>query len=418
MYDFACLSNGMRIIGNPMKAFRSVSVGLWIDSGSVFESKDEAGISHFIEHMLFKGTQKRSARQIAEEMDAVGGNMNAFTDKECTCFYTRVVDEHLPLALDMLADMVLSSRFDPEDIKKEKGVVLEEINMCEDTPDDLVFDLLDRAHFGTQCVGRPILGTAASVSAITRESIVNYMYRRYRPQGAVLALAGSYDWDSVVALAKSLFEDWTAAPGREESETFKACRHKVLRKEKRIEQTHWCVGFDGPETGSKDKYPVNILNTVLGGSMSSRLFQKIREEHGLAYSVASGLSTTIDSGLFYIYAATSPENARPALELALDECRRLASEGITEKEFNQARQQVTASIIMGSESTGTIMRSLGGRMLQFGDTRTVDDIINSIKAVTLDEVNLLAAKVLGSKRSGAIVGAKTKSIEDALILED
>ena len=213
-FDLKTLPNGLRIIGEHMPGYRSVAVGLWVESGSQYETPSENGISHFIEHMLFKGTEKRSARDIAEEMDAVGGQLNAFTSKECTCFYAKVVDEHLPLAMDVISDLVLSSRLDPADIEREKGVVIEEINMAEDTPEDLVFELLMLAHYGDQPVARPILGTEASVSALTRERITDYMRRMYRPECAVLALAGNYNWNEVVRQAQTLYGGWqpTGAP--------------------------------------------------------------------------------------------------------------------------------------------------------------------------------------------------------------
>lgn len=415
-YDFTTLDNGLRIIGQHMPALRSVSVGLWVDSGSIYETESEAGISHFIEHMLFKGTEKRTALRLAEEMDMLGGTMNAFTSVENTCFHAKVMDEHLPLAMDMIADIVLHSKLDEKDIKKEKGVVIEEINMNEDTPDDLVFDLIEQAHFGEQPVAKPVLGSEESVKALTRAQIKDYMARRYRPDGAVLALAGAYDWEKVVAQAKELYGSWQPTGEKSPEIRTVSCPKRVIRREKETEQTHICIGYDAPISGSDEKYAFNILNTVIGGGMSSRLFQLIREEKGMAYSVYSSVSTSKDSGLFTLYAGTSPENVKDVTRLMIDECEKIASEGITEKEFNMAKQQTIAQIAMSLESSSGNMLAIGRRMLMSGLTRTPDELIARMKAVTLDEVNALAGKYLTTGRSAAVVGAGTENVADEMIL--
>ncbi len=410
------LANGLRIIGVPMPAFRSVSVGLWVDSGSIYETPEENGVSHFIEHMLFKGTYRRSARQIAEEMDAVGGLLNAFTDVENTCFHTRVIAEHLPLAMDMIADLVLHSRLDPEDIEREKGVVLEEISMAEDTPDDLVFELATQAHYGLQPISQPVLGSAENVSGFTRETITGYMARRYRPQGAVLALAGGYDWKSVVALAGELFGNWQGPNEARPEISVLPHTPGVLKCEKDIEQTHICLNFPCPRDGTKETFAYGMLSSVLGGASSSRLFQTIREEKGLAYNVYISSNTTMHSGLASVYAGTSPENAREVVRLAIEQMRRLGTEGVSEKEFLQAREQMLSSLIMSLESPSSRMRYTGRRLLMKGDTMDSETLIEKIRAVRIEEVNELAKDLVNAPFSAAVVGADAQALTDEALL--
>ncbi|MBR5379000.1 MAG: insulinase family protein [Clostridia bacterium] len=414
-YQLATLENGLRVVGVPMPSFRSASVGLWIDSGSLYETPEENGISHFIEHMLFKGTYRRSARQIAEEMDAVGGMLNAFTDVETTCFHTRVITQHLPLAMDMIADLVLNSRLDPDDIRREKGVVLEEISMAEDTPDDLVFEQLLQAHYGPQPVSQPVLGSADNVNRFTREDIVKYMSGHYHPDGAVLALAGAYDWDAFLKDAQRLFGAWQpSGTGRPEVKV-KPFAPKVIRCEKDIEQIHICMGVDCPPQDTPEARAYRVINTVLGGSMSSRLFQTIREERGLAYSVYSSINSTLINGVFTVYAAANPENAAQVVSLIHETIDRLGKEGVTEKEFVQAREQMLSGLIMGLESPSNRMRAAGYRMLTRGDTVTTDELIEKVNSVKLDDVNEQCRVLAQKKRSAALVGVKMDDLSDSFL---
>ena len=411
-YQLATLDNGLRVIGVPMPSFRSASVGLWIDSGSLYETEKENGISHFIEHMLFKGTQRRTARQIAEEMDAVGGMLNAFTDVETTCFHTRVITQHLPLAMDMIADLVLHSRLDPEDIRKEKGVVLEEIDMAEDTPDDLVFELLMQAHYGSQKVSQPVLGTAENVKRFTREEIVFYMSRRYHPDGAVLAIAGAYDWGGLLKDVQRLYREWNPSGQKRpdvKKEPFMPC---VIRREKDIEQLHICVGMDCPTHDAPQSYAYRVINSVLGGSMSSRLFQTIREERGLAYSVYSSVNSTLVNGLMSVYAAVNPENVHEAVGLIHEEIDKLGREGVSRKEFEQAREQMLSGLIMSLESPSNRMRAAGYRMLTRGSTITTDELIEKVNAIRLEDVNEQCQVLASKPRSASLVGAEMKDLTD------
>lgn len=410
-FDQITLSNGLRIIGERIPHFRSVSVGLWLGSGSQFEIPAEAGVSHFLEHMVFKGTEKRSARKIAEEMDAVGGQLNAFTAKECTCFYAKVVDEHLPLAMDVIADLVTAPTFDKDEMEKEKGVVLEEISMSEDTPEDLVHEMLMLANYGDQPVARPILGTEDSVSAFSRDDLVSYWKRMYRPQNAVLSLAGNYDWNSVLVLAEILLGKWQSEGFEKRDCVTHSVAPTTLVREKDIEQIHICLGYPGLSIGDNRNYELSIFNSVFGGSMSSRLFQKIREERGAAYTVYSYPNAYTDTGMLSVYAATNPEAAPEVCALLREEAEKIANEGMTKDEFIMAREQLKAGYILGLESTSARMQSNGRRMLLMNNTRTETEVIDRVNAIDFDETNTLMREILLAPHSVALVGKDAEKVK-------
>ena len=403
-FDQITLSNGLRVIGEKIDHFRSVSVGLWLGTGSQYETPAEAGLSHFLEHMVFKGTAKRTARQIAEEMDAVGGQLNAFTAKECTCFYAKVVDEHLPLAMDVIADLAIAPAFDPAELEKEKGVVIEEINMAEDTPEDVAFELLMLAHYGDQPLSRPILGTAEQIQRYTSDDLRRYWAKMYKPQNAVLALAGNYDWEAVVALAEALLGGWRP----EGLDIGGYVTHEVpptrLTREKDIEQVHISLGFPGLSTGDDRAYELAIFNSVYGGAMSSRLFQKIREDSGMAYSVYSYPNAYTDTGMLAVYAATNPENAQAVIDMIVEEARAIAATGLTRDEFQMAREQMKAGYIMGLESTSARMQSIGRRLLLLNKTQTETETIDRINQIDFDTTNALMRELLTAPHSTALVG--------------
>ncbi len=413
-FDQITLSNGLRIIGERIPHFRSVAVGIWVGSGSQFETPAEAGVSHFIEHMVFKGTKKRSARAIAEEMDAVGGMLNAFTAKECTCFYAKVVDEHLPLAMDVLADLVTAPTFDAGEMEKEKGVVLEEIAMAEDTPEDLAHELLMLANFGDQPVARPILGNAERIASYAREDLVAYWRRMYRPQNAVLALAGHYDWDAVVALAQQLLGGWSSEGFEARACAIHAVAPTVLVREKDIEQVHICLGYPGLKRDDERSYEEALFNSVFGGSMSSRLFQKIREERGAAYTVYSYPNAYSGAGMLSVYAATNPDAAVEVCGMLREEARKLAEEGMTEQEFTMAREQLKASYILGSESASARMQSIGRRVLLMNAPRTESEVIDRVNALRRDRVNELMHEMLSAEHSIALVGRGAGEIAEKI----
>lgn len=414
MYDQIKLANGLTIIGERLPYFRSVSAGVWIKAGSQYETRQENGLSHFLEHMLFKGTEKRSARQIAEEMDAVGGQLNAFTAKDCTCFYAKVVDEHVELALDVLSDMVRHAVFDPAELEKEKGVVLEEIAMSEDEPEDLAAELIMDAHYGDQPLAWPILGPADNVKRFTRETLRTYRDRMYRPECSVLAVAGNYDWEKLVALCERYFGDWKQGDGACPVCEAQPASPRILRREKDIEQLHITISYPGYGQNTDEVYPVSIISNVLGGAMSSRLFQKIREESGMAYSVYSYPVFYTGTGMLGIYAGTSPQHAQTVLQLIRQEIDQLASEGMTQKEFDLTRAQLRSSYVLGLESASSRMNALGRRMLLMGDTQTEDDVLRKLDAIQFADVNRILREMFTKQCAAALVGQGASAVDLSL----
>lgn len=413
-FDLLTMPNGLRVIGERIPHCRSVSVGLWVGAGSQYEKGDEAGISHFLEHMVFKGTKKRSARQIAEEMDAVGGQLNAFTSKECTCFYAKTVDEHMPLAMDVVCDLVTGPIFDEKELEKEKGVVLEEISMSEDTPEDLVHELLMLAHYGDQPVARPILGSAERISSYARQDLLKYWQGMYRPQNAVLSIAGNYDWAEVQALISQHLGDWKPDGLRSFGCEVNEFAPTIITKEKEIEQAHICLGFPGLKIGDEEGYALSLFNSIYGGAMSSRLFQKIREESGMAYTVYSYPNAYTGSGMLSVYAATNPDTAVSVHQQILEETARIAEGGLTEAEFRMAREQLKAGFILGSESTSARMQSNGRRLLLLNETRTETEVIDRINAIGFDETNALMRRILTAPNSLALVGKGARALAEQM----
>ena len=409
-FDLLTMPNGLRVVGERIPHFRSTSVGLWIGTGSQHEYPDEAGLSHFLEHMVFKGTEKRSARQIAEEMDAVVGQLNAFTSKECTCFYAKTVDEHLDLAMDVVCDLATHPTFDPRELEKEKGVVLEEISMAEDTPEDLVHEILMLANYGDQPVARPILGTAERISGYRRENLANYWKCMYRPQNAVLSIAGNYDWAQVQELLQIHLGTWSPEGLRPHGCDTRSVDPTCLAKEKEIEQVHICLGFPGLSIGDPRNYELSLFNSVYGGAMSSRLFQKIREESGMAYTVYSYPNAYTDCGMLSVYAATNPDTAVQVYEQILEVTREFVRSGLTREEFNMAREQLKASFILGSESTSSRMQSNGRRMLLMNETRTESEVIDRVNAITFESANERMRATLAAPHSLALVGKGAKAL--------
>ena len=413
-FDLLTMPNGLRVVGERIPHFRSASVGLWIGTGSQHEHHSEAGLSHFLEHMVFKGTGKRTARQIAEEMDAVGGQLNAFTSKECTCFYAKTVDEHLPLAMDIVCDLATHPAFDAAELEKEKGVVLEEIAMAEDTPEDLVHELLMLAHYGDQPVARPILGTADRISGYRRDDLVKYWASMYRPQNAVLSIAGNYDWERVKELLEKHLGAWSPEGMRSHGCDTKQVAPTTLAREKEIEQVHICMGFPGLAIGNEKNYELSLFNSVYGGAMSSRLFQKIREESGMAYTVYSYPNAYTDCGMLSVYAATNPDTAVLVHDQILEETRKIAEGGLTPEEFAMAREQLKAGSILGSESTSARMQSNGRRMLLMNETRTESEVIDRVNAIRFEDVNELMCRLLTAENSLALVGKGAKALSDRM----
>jgi predicted Zn-dependent peptidase len=393
--------NGVRIVLEQIPTVRSVAIGIWIGTGSRNETEQNNGISHFLEHMFFKGTKTRTAREIAEAFDSIGGQVNAFTSKEYTCYYAKVLDEHAPFALEMLADMFFHSTFVDEELQKERNVVLEEIKMYEDTPDDIVHDLLSKACYANHPLGYPILGTEETLRTFTGDSLRGYMADYYTPDRVVISIAGNVD-ESFIQQVESYFGSFTAKQKASESQAPLFQPQKLVRK-KDTEQAHLCIGFNGLPVGHPDMYTLIILNNILGGSMSSRLFQEVREQRGLAYSVFSYHSSYQDSGLLAIYAGTGNNQLDLLFETIQETIDKLKEDGITEKELNNSKEQMKGSLMLGLESTNSRMSRNGKNELLLGRHRSLDEIIEEINSVTVEKVNELASSIFNEDYALALI---------------
>ena len=390
MYHRQTLSNGVRIVTHPMPGLRSAALGIWVGAGSRQETAEENGATHFIEHMAFKGTQRRSAAALAQEMDAMGGQFNAFTTKECTCFHARGLDTHLPQATDILTDMFFCSKFDEKDVQMERGVIIEEIGMYEDNPEDLCSERLALAVYPDQALARPILGTRESLKPMTGEWLREYMKSHYLPGDIVISLAGSFKDDDVKRLADAFGSlEGGKNPDPEPAKYVSA----ITVKKKPIEQNHLTLAFPSLPYGSEERYALQLLSTVLGGGMSSRLFQKVREEKGLCYSIYSYGAGHADVGTFCIYTALGKETEADAISTILEEVRKVADEGISQVELDRAREQSKSGVILGMESTQAIMSHAGRSLLLSGSITTPDEIIQNYDAVTAEQVKDLARRI-------------------------
>ena len=406
MIEQFTLPNGLRVLCEQLPHLRSVSMGVWVKAGSILEREHENGLSHLIEHMAFKGTGRRSAKQIAQEMDAVGGYLNAATSKLCTCYYAKVIDENLPLAADILSDIVRFPAIDPKELDKERNVVLEEISMTDDSPEDVAYDLIASAMFGRQPLGQTILGPRELIASYTREDILAFRARHYSPMNTCVAIAGNFDLNQVKDLMAQRFGDWTGGAGEIFPVNAVNQRPQTLTADKDTEQAHICLGYRGKPLGDADAYPMAVFNSILGGGMSSRLFQRIREESAMAYSVYSAPSAYPHCGDFTIYAAVSPRNVKTVLAQIDEETSRLVCDGATQEEFNMAKAQLKGGFILGQESAYNRMNSMGSNMALMNRVITTDETIRRIEAVTPEDVRRVAAETLGSPRSQAFVGKK------------
>ncbi|NGP44082.1 insulinase family protein [Bacillaceae bacterium SIJ1] len=396
------LSNGVRIVSDPMPFTRSVSIGIWIHVGSRHEPSHLSGMAHFVEHMLFKGTASRSARDIAEQFDRIGGQINAFTTKEYTCLHAKVIDTHANQALEILADMFFHSQFLTADIEKEKQIIYEEIKMYEDTPDELVHDLLMEAAYPEQAFGRSILGSEQTVSTFTAKTVSEFQRNTYQPQRVVISVAGHYSPEFITEIGES----FSSFPSMESD----ICLHeeaiftpKQINRQKETEQTHVCFGFEAVSSQSEAIYPLAIVNNLLGGSMSSRLFQHIREDRGLAYSVYSYFSTYEDQGLFTIYAGVANDQLDELKEAIEYNVRQLVLHGITLDELAAQKEQLKGHILLSSEGTDSRMEQNGKNELLLGQPQTVESFISRLEAVTFDELHRFVEQCLTKEPAIAIV---------------
>jgi len=406
------LPGGLRILTESIPAMRSVSFGIWVAIGSRDETLPDSGVSHFLEHLLFKGTSSRTAWDISAQIEAVGGETNAFTAKEYTCYYARVLDADLPMAIDVMCDLVADSLLTPEDVETERGVILEEIAMHDDEPGDEVHDLFIEAMYGEHPLGRLISGTEASITAMTREQIEAFYRERYTAPHIVIAAAGGLDHDAVVAQVQAAVAGTVlAGSGDVAPSTHRAVGPAVPMSEPRTvvrnkdtEQAHLVLG--GPGFGRLDqrRFAFAVLNNVLGGGMSSRLFQEVREKRGLAYSVYSYQSMFADTGVFAVYAGCAPEKADEVLALIRRELARVARDGITAEELTRGQGMLKGSLVLGLEDTGSRMSRLAKSEMLYDDDLSVDDLLARVDAVTVTEVNAVAAELLSQPLSLAVVG--------------
>ena len=406
------LPGGLRVITESLPAVRSAALGIWAGVGSRDEDRDHAGATHYLEHLLFKGTGRRSALEISAEMDAVGGELNAFTAKEYTCYYARVLDSDLPLAIDVLSDMVNSSLIAPRDVDAERGVILEEIAMNEDDPSDLVHEAFAAQLFGDTPLGRPILGTVDSINSISRDRIWEHYRARYTPDRLVVAAAGSVDHDRVVELVARAFgpvldrdrDRSPAAPRLGGSSAGDATGTGVRLVSRPVEQANLVLGCPGLARSDPRRFALGVLNSALGGGMSSRLFQEVREKRGLAYSVFSFSSQHAEAGLWGIYAGCLPAKADEVLDICRDEVAKVIADGLTDEELDRGKGQLRGSIVLGLEDPSSRMSRLGKSELVHPRLEPVEEILTAIEAVTGADVQEIAAAVLGQPKALAVVG--------------
>jgi predicted Zn-dependent peptidase len=392
MYQRATLPNGLKIICESIPYVHSVSIGIWVGTGTRYEDPQYNGISHFIEHMLFKGTSRRTTKQIAEAIDAVGGQLNAFTTKEYTCYYAKVLGECLHLGIDLLADMFTNSLFAQEEIAKEKLVILEEIKSFEDSPDELVHDLLAGAVLKEHPLGWPILGTPETMARIDRQVIMEYLLQHYTPDNIVIAAAGNLQIDQIIAEVERSF---SKLEGKFEHKLppLPAYSPQIVLKSKDTEQVHLCLGTRGYNRKHEDKYAVFVLDSILGGSVSSRLFQELREERGLVYVTGSSHSAFRDTGIFSIYAGTSLKNYDEVVRLIKQEVKRLCSEIVSDLELNRAKEQLKGNLLLSLESTSNRMSRLAKIELYQDQLLTPEESVAKVEAVTAEDVRRVAAEM-------------------------
>jgi len=396
--EVSSLPNGIRLITETIPHVRSVAVGIWVSAGSRQEAAEENGICHFIEHMVFKGTRTRTAEAIAREADLLGGDLDAFTANEMVSFNAKVLDEHLPVAFDILSDLVLNPLFRDEDIEKEKGVVLEELKMEADSPEYLVHEIFSSNFWKDHPLGKPILGTSDSVKKFDRGRVLDYYRRHYIPSNIIVTAAGNLNHGRLLELTEERFGALAASDGAPPCTTPATHARLSHRHKKSLEQVHLCLGVPCYPLTHERRYAASVLNTVLGGGMSSRLFQNIREKRGLAYAVYSELSAYRDTGCVGVYAGTSGESAREVVRLILEEFRRLKDEPVPEEELRRVKENLRGSLLLGLESTSSRMANLARQFLYFGRFFSLEEMAADIERVTAGEIREVAQEFFDSRR--------------------
>ena len=413
MVEKIILDNGVRVLHEKLEHVRSCALGVWVQNGSCHEPEELSGISHYIEHMMFKGTETRSASDLAKAFDAIGGQVNAFTTKEHTCYYARTLDTHVQKAAELLCDMVLHASFRPEDVDLERGVILEEIGMYEDTPEDLVSEILSAAVYPGQALGRPILGTAESLRSIDSQTLKDYRTRQYVGKNTILSVSGSFS----EADLKAVCDAFSTIPAGDPAPMPQAeYRKAVVVKKKDIEQNHLLLVFPGLHANHPKRYVLAALNNILGAGMSSRLFQRVREQSGLCYSIYSFNSLYENAGVLGIYVALGRETQEDALRMIREELELFRKEGVTGEELSRTKEQLKTTLLMSLESTNTRMSSMARNEMVFGHAQAPEEAVAKLEAVTAEEVHALARELLDFENmSFSAVGNVSKK-EDYLKL--
>jgi len=410
------LSNGTAVVGTHIPYLRSVAIGFWIKAGSRNESPELNGISHFLEHLAFKGTKRRTAHQIAIEMDSIGGHVDAFTDREFICFYAKILDEHLPKAVDILSDILLNSIYDPVEIERERQVILEEISMVEDAHSDHLSDLLYQKIWTDHPLGRPIQGFPKTVKNISRQDILSHMERFLASNNIIISIAGNFEFPAVIELLEKHFENYNASK-KIPPHPVKEIKSGLICQYRKLEQVHFYLATLGLKANDAQRYECYLLNAIMGGSMSSRLFQKIREERGLAYSINSGNSQYHDAGIFSVYAATGTKNYLAVLELIIKEFNDIRNNKVDETELEKAKNQLKGLLMLSLESSESRMFQLAKEEIFFGKHFTLDEILESINKVTTPGIKSLGSKLFKSQFYNlALLGPirKNKALEEVL----
>lgn len=405
MFDTIKLENGVSIVMEQISSVRSVALGIFIRNGSINETSKSNGISHFIEHMLFKGTNKRTSKDIAEEMDNIGGQLNAFTAKEYTCYYARVLDTHIDTAIDVLTDMIFNSKFDSIDIEKESKVILEEINMYEDSPDDIVFTKLQKEIWQNSPLAYNVLGTKENVSRFKRQDFIEYMDNKYVGENIVVAIAGSFDKEKILEIIKQKMSSMPKGKANLDADRHYIYTPSRTKVYKDIEQLHLDIVFDGISIKDKYNYSMSLLNAIIGGGMSSILFQKVREEHGIAYSIYSYNNSYVNNGLFNIYVALNKSQLDKTVNIIYKEIANLKNNKITNQQIEKTKEQLKSNYIMGLESTSNRMSSIGRSKVLVNKIKTPDEIIQEVDLIRKEDIDYLIDKVFNmDKMSISLVG--------------
>ncbi len=393
MHKRVVLDNGMTLVLENTSSVRSICIGVWVRAGAIYESPDLNGVSHFIEHMLFKGTKQYTARRIAETMDSIGGQINAFSAKEFTCFFAKVRDEHAEMVVSLLADMLTGSLFDENEIEREKNVVIEEIKMYEDAPDELIHDLFSQSLWKGHSIGQPILGTVESVSSLKRETIMEYYCKNYMASNILITAVGNFKIPKLCSLVKKYFKFDGGAGFKAPKTAAPKYNIKKQVREKKVEQVHMVLGAPGISEIDTDRYKLYVLNSIFGGSMSSRLFQEIRENRGLAYSIFSYATLYKAAGLFAVYAGCGYKDCELVTQLILDEIEKIKKNNITPVELKRAKEQLKGNIILSLESINSRMNRMGRNEIYFNRQIAIDEVLDNIDSVTENEVSSMAGKI-------------------------